>query len=60
MKVRFLHSDKARERLLADAFLSGVKAHGDEIDKRVLGGELTFDCDVAVMCGVKSREIFRA
>ena len=60
MKVRFLHSDKARERLLADAFLAGVKAHGDETDKRALGGELTFDCDVAVMCGVKSRDIFRA
>ena len=60
MKVRFYHSDKARERLLSEAFLTGVRAHGDETDSRALGQEPTFDCDVAVMVGVKSRELFHA
>lgn len=53
-------SDKARERLLAEAFLEGVKRHGDEIDRRALGEDFTPDCDVAVMVGVKSRELWRA
>ena len=59
MKVRFWASDKARERLLAEAFLIGVKHHGDEGEMRSLGQEFTPDCDVAVMVGVKSRDLYR-
>lgn len=60
MKVRFWFSDKPRERLLAEAFLTGVRAHGDTTDTRPLGEAMTTDCDVAVMVGVKSRELFHA
>lgn len=60
MKVRFWHSDKPRERLLAEAFLTGVRTHGDTTDARPLGEAMTTDCDVAVMVGVKSRELFFA
>lgn len=61
MKVTFWHSDKPRERILADAFREGVKIHGDEIELRALLPEVQVaDCDVAVMVGVKSRELFRA
>lgn len=59
MKVRFWASDKARERLLAEAFLAGVKLHGDEGEMRSLGQEFTPDCDVAVMVGVKSNLLWR-
>lgn len=61
MRVCFWHSDKPRERLLADAFLDGVRAHGDEGEARALEGVPTVaDCEVAVMVGVKSRGLFRA
>lgn len=61
MKVTFWHSDKPRERLLADAFRDGVKVHGDEIELRSLQPQIEVaDCDVAIMVGVKSRELFRA
>lgn len=60
MRVRFWHSDKGREVLLAEAFLEGVKRHGDEVSFRALGEEFTPDCDVAVMVGVKSRDLWRA
>lgn len=60
MKVRFWHSDKPRERLLCEAFLTGVRAHGDDADSRSLGTEATDDCDVAVMVGVKCRDLWRA
>lgn len=59
MKVRFWMSDKGRERILSEAFLEGVKAHGDEVDARPLGAEFTPDCDVAVMVGVKSNLLWR-
>lgn len=60
LKVRFWQSDKPRERILAEAFLSGCKIHGDDTDVRSLGQEVTFDCDVACMVGVKSRDLWRA
>lgn len=61
MRVTFWHSDKPRERILADAFMAGVKAHGDEIELRPLQPEVEVaQCDIAVMVGVKSRELFRA
>ena len=60
MKVRFWHSDKPRERLLSEAFLEGVKLHGDQTDVRALGEAITIDCDVAVMVGVKSKDLFQA
>jgi hypothetical protein len=53
-------SDKPRERLLSEAFCEGVVKHGDEVDRRKLGEPFTDDCDVAVMVGVKSRELWRA
>lgn len=59
MRVRFWASDKARERLLADAFMAGVRAHGDEAEMRPLGQPFTPDCDVACMVGVKSRDLWR-
>lgn len=60
MKITFWHSDKPRERILADAFAAGVKAHGDECElRRLLPEPQLADCDVAVMVGVKSRELFR-
>jgi hypothetical protein len=60
VKVRFWASDKPRERILAEAFVTGVKAFGDQADTRSLGEEITPDCDVAVMVGVKSKELWRA
>lgn len=61
MKIAFLHSDKSRERLLADAFLMGARAHGHETIALSLGQETEADLfDVAVMVGVKSRERFYA
>jgi hypothetical protein len=60
MHVRFWCSDKPRERLLADAFCAGVRLHGDTTDIRRLGEEVTFDCDAAIMVGVKSRELWNA
>lgn len=61
MKVTFWHSDKPRERILADAFQAGVRAHGDEIELRALQAHVEVaQCDIAVMVGVKSRELFRA
>src|SRR3990167_5728471 len=58
MKVIFWCSDKARERVLAREFMRGVKSAGDEgeIKTRI---EARPDGDVAIVCGVKSREIWR-
>lgn len=58
MKVCFYYSQKPRERILREAFERGVNAFGDDLEGRELGNELA-DCDVAVMIGVKSREIFQ-
>lgn len=61
MKVTFWHSDKPRERILADAFSHGVAVHADTIELRPLQSTIEIaDCDVAVMVGVKSRELYRA
>jgi hypothetical protein len=61
VKITFWHSDKPRERLLADAFLHGARVHGDEVELRQLQPQIEVaDCDLAVMVGVKSRELFRA
>lgn len=60
MRVTFWHSDKPRERILADAFADGVKSHGDTCELRSLLPEPELaDCDVAVMVGVKSRALYR-
>jgi hypothetical protein len=59
MKVRFWMSDKTRETMLADAFKSGVTMHGDEFEVRSLGEPFTPDCNVAIMVGVKSKELWR-
>lgn len=61
MRVCFWQSDKPREHLLADAFADGVRALGlgDTVEQRPLLAEPELaDCDVAVMVGVKSRELF--
>lgn len=61
MKITFWHSDKPRERLLADAFADGARAHGDAVELRSLTPDpVVSDCDVACMVGVKSRELYRA
>lgn len=61
MKVTFWHSDKPRERVLADAFADGVRTARDEIELRSLQPTVEVaNCDVAIMVGVKSRELFRA
>jgi hypothetical protein len=60
VRVCFFHSDKPRERILASAFAEGV-SRKDYIELRRLTGEVqVVDCDVAVMVGVKSRELFQA
>ena len=59
MRVCFFRSDKPREGILADAFMEGVKKHGDIASIRMLGDEDESDhCDVAVMVGVKSKRLF--
>lgn len=64
MRIVFWHSDKPRERLLAQAFKEGVEACGDrdEIMLKALQPELDVDdkFDVACMVGVKSAKLFRA
>lgn len=62
VNVLFWHSDKPHERLVADAFLGGVRRHGDTGEARPLGDEKTPPpgFDVACMVGVKSRELFHA
>lgn len=60
LRITFFHSDKPRERILSDAFARGVAASGDFIELRRLTPEVeNVDCDVAVMVGVKSRELYR-
>lgn len=61
MKICFWHSDKPRERLLADAFATGARLLGDEVETAYLEPEpKVADCDVACMVGVKSRELYQA
>jgi hypothetical protein len=61
VRVCFWMSDKPRERILAAAFLDGVRAIGDTGFERSLAPDIQVaDCDVAVMVGVKSRDLFRA
>lgn len=62
MRVCFFSSEKARERLLADAFMRGVIEHGDDAFMRPLGdeGNTTIEAECFVMVGVKSRELFHA
>jgi hypothetical protein len=61
MRVVFFHSDKPREHLLADAFAEGVRTHpGDTCELRALSPDhAAVPCEVAVMVGVKSRELYR-
>lgn len=60
MKVTFWAANKPRERVIASAFLDGVKAHGDKGEERELDRkDQAADCDVAVIFGVKGRELFR-
>lgn len=61
MRVAFLHSDKPREGLLAEAVLKGAAKHGHRIESFALGetpepGRF----EVVCMVGVKSRELFQA
>lgn len=63
LRVLFWTSSKPRERILSDAFLSGVRRHGDIGLER----QLSFDipdplpaCDIAAMVGVKSKRLIQA
>jgi len=61
MKVAFFASDKPRERILADAVLTGAKRHGHQVEMVPLGQELepgTYD--VICMFGVKSNLRWKA
>lgn len=62
VRVCFFHADKSRENDLAEAFLDGVRAFGDSGYKAHLTGEaqVAENADVAVMVGVKSRELYQA
>lgn len=63
LRVVFWRSDKPRERILADAFCHGVRAHGDEAVEMPLAWEIPDplpECDIACMVGVKSRRRFEA
>lgn len=60
MRVCFFRSHKAREGLLADAFVAGVAKHGDSGEIRLTEGldGIAKGFDVVVMIGVKSKDIF--
>jgi hypothetical protein len=62
LTVCFLHSDKARERVLADAFLRGASTHGDHVELRPLtpDTETIKGVDIVCMVGVKSKRFFDA
>lgn len=60
MRICFYASDKAREQLLADAFLMGARAHGHTTEVRALGEDVSVEgFEVAVFVGVKSRALVR-
>lgn len=59
MKVRFIHSDKRRERDLAASFIEGVRRGGNEAEAVPLSATPDLrGCDVACMVGVKSARLF--
>lgn len=63
LRVCFWRSDKPRERILADAFLQGVRAHGDDGFQMPLRWEIPDplpQCDLACMVGVKARRRIQA
>lgn len=61
MRITFFASSKPREQMLASAFLDGARVHGDEVLIKDLTGEAQVaETEVAVMVGVKSRELFHA
>lgn len=61
LRVCFFHSDKPRECILADAWAKGASLAGDAVELRRLTPEIQLaEADVAVMVGVKSRELYRA
>ena len=60
LRVKFLHSDKSRERDLAKAFYDGVRRCGEIAFTEPLSAMPKLDgIDVAVMVGVKSRRLFQ-
>ena len=59
MRVAFFANDKNREQDLARAFIAGVEAHGD-IGYLRTNNSAAGNCDVAVMVGVKSIDLYRA
>lgn len=59
MRVAFFHSNKPREHLLAEAFLEGVKRHGDAVAMVSNAEDPNYQYEVACMVGVKSRELYQ-
>jgi hypothetical protein len=60
VRLCFFASDKDREQELARAFIAGAQLHGVDCEIRPLGSQLPLDgIDVAVMVGVKSRDLWR-
>lgn len=58
LRICFFASDKAREHLLADAFLQGARRHGHATEVRALAEDVSVDgFDVGCMVGVKSRAL---
>ena len=64
MRILFIRSDKPRERILADAFVTGALKHGEDAVQveRPEGGEYSGDlppCDMVCFVGVKSVRLFK-
>ena len=61
MNIAFLYADKARERVLAEAFVGGLRRHGVDAKTVVLASKsaVPLEVDAACMFGVKSREVWQ-
>jgi len=62
VRVTFFASDKQREQDLGQAFIDGVRKHGDDGCVNALNGEAQTadDSEAAIFVGVKSRELYAA
>lgn len=60
MLIAFHYSSKQREIDLASAFGGGARLMGHDVEYRPLGQGPIGECDLAVMVGVKSRDLWLA